>query len=48
MAIPLSEFGLTKGTRIYQVGIRDVHEAAHTLRVGRIACTASSSATKQD
>ena len=42
ITIPLSEFGLSKGTRIYQVGIRDVHEAAHTLTLGRIGCAAAS------
>jgi hypothetical protein len=41
VTIPLSEFGLTKGTRVYQVGIRDLHQAAHTLTLSRIGCYSS-------
>lgn len=35
--VPLSQFGLAPGARVYQIGIQDTQPAAHVLTIGRIA-----------
>jgi hypothetical protein len=41
--IPLAEFGLARGARVYQVGVQDMHDSEHTLTIAQMSGSPPSS-----